>query len=206
MGGSIHSKGNSNRSAEYNFHVDPEAAHIVLHSAKILNQAAVVASAAADGSSSTSSSASAPILIKLATWESTVDHAFSWSFFDNLTSDSTTTSATLPASTTTQSKLSLFLKGYVQTARQIMESGSPSNNLGFLMCDFYSCAMAINESKCVIEHRDMDGIVECGGGQARGAVFYDWYEWAAQHVKNVRCAIKLNREFMEELLLSTFLQ
>ncbi len=133
------------------------------------------------------------IHLYLTTWETTVEHAFSWSFFDKLVSK--------------DNLLSHFLSHYVSTARNIMQRNNRENqapdvaDLGFLMCDFYSVALLINE-KCGLKFHDLDSTVELNGIHSRGAVFYDWY--GETGVRNARLVTELDKEFLENLLLETF--
>ncbi|EPY28107.1 nucleoside hydrolase [Angomonas deanei] len=57
MGGAFEAKGNSNMTAEFNIHCDPEAAHVVFHQREMK-----------------------PVL--LVPWETTVDCCMTWRFFD----------------------------------------------------------------------------------------------------------------------------
>lgn len=95
MGGCLYAKGNANRSAEFNIHCDPEAAHMVFHASTAYSQsiadeysAKLALSSDKDSLANETKSVLPPNFVPkiiLSTWEMTAEHGFPWLFFDYLT-------------------------------------------------------------------------------------------------------------------------
>jgi inosine-uridine nucleoside N-ribohydrolase len=165
MGGSTHSKGNSGKASEvthsfltfkFNFHYDPEAAHVVLNAAQSLK------------------SRTEP-LIKIVPWETTVDHAFSWSLLDSIVERSDDSN-----------KLVCLLKGYTANARSMAEGCNTDTRdasefsrytdgvQSFLLCDMY-CMVGMLDRSCILEFEDVHLEVELDGTRSRGSMLIDWF-------------------------------
>ncbi|KAI9344913.1 Inosine/uridine-preferring nucleoside hydrolase domain-containing protein, partial [Obelidium mucronatum] len=191
MGGSTDAKGNAgSRVAEFNFHCDPEAVHVVFHAASLLD-----------------TSASGPKLI-LVPWETTVDHAFPWTFFDHLLGRSKSTS---------QTKFAAFLEGYAnfmetegRTAAEEAERSLSKKKAAheqyyakfvrLLLCDSYAAACILDPSS-VLEYRDFNARIELGGTFSRGLVALSWH---GSEQPNCRIIFKMDVEKIEDLFERTF--
>ncbi|KAJ3344877.1 hypothetical protein HDU83_004632 [Entophlyctis luteolus] len=129
MGGSTEAKGNASHAAEFNFHCDPEAAQIVFHA-----------------SSQIPFNATDPKLI-VVPWETTVDHALPWSYYDKL----------VGRDRIAQSKLQKFLEGFIDFQEKAGRKPDSDDNLlagsvykeymtkigWFLQCDSNAAACII---------------------------------------------------------------
>ncbi|KAI9105736.1 Inosine/uridine-preferring nucleoside hydrolase domain-containing protein [Phlyctochytrium arcticum] len=216
MGGCLFAKGNSNRAAEFNIHCDPEAAHIVFHSA-----------------SQYSSPDAAPKLT-LATWELTVEHGFPWSVFDYLTQTAPvnkygkflrTMTSCAEALSRSQHELlaggpgpsspapllvgkeeygmttdaTTGAKSRVRTHHEEYLYGAHS----FLMPDLYALVALLNPES-VTSFKDWDVQVELNGKHTRGMTHMDW--WGASKVPgpNARVILAMDREVVKTLLEKSF--
>ncbi|KAJ3218102.1 hypothetical protein HDU67_006660 [Dinochytrium kinnereticum] len=187
MGGCLNARGNSNRVAEFNFHCDPEAVHIVL-------QASTAVSLARP---------SAPPLLEIVPWETTVEHGIPWTFFDSLVAQG--------------GALAAFLRGYASAAESLGRAGQLSltrkvgmrtcveNHLiganTFLMCDIYA-AIAVLEPKSILSVQDWDAKIELGGTHSRGLLAMEWF--GSVGAANARFITTLDREIIRSLLERTF--
>lgn len=186
MGGSIHSKGNSSKSAEFNFHYDPEAAHIVLDAAKKLN----------------SCSKFEP-LVKIVPWETTLNHAFTWSFMEEL----------MPKSPTL---LADFVHGYLKVAKEFavshlneIESETEFKEytklLSLLLLPDFFCAACVEDDKLITAFEDLSCHVELNGLHSRGGMFFSWSGHSRESEPvNIRVILKLDSKSLETQLKLAF--
>ena len=169
MGGTINSRGNSSKSSEFNFHYDPEAVDIVLRSPT-------------------------KTLVTFVPWETTVYSSFSWEFRDHLVS--------------LEGKCSKFLESYTRIAVFLMREKYDSfttcteinlywkQSNGFLMCDLYAMAVAIEES-VIQEYHDFDCEIYLNGN-SRGTLSYNW--WPEGESPRARVILKLDRDKIQRML------
>ncbi|KAJ3080806.1 hypothetical protein HK100_010048, partial [Physocladia obscura] len=182
MGGSSHAKGNASHVAEFNFHCDPEAAHIVFHAASGLDNNL------------------APKLLVIP-WETTVDHALPWSFFDSLVTLSDNSS-----------KYAQFLKGYTASSENKLRSSYEKepetyssndeyfrNTHGFLKCDIYA-AVCIIDSNSMVEYKDFEAKIELQGLHTRGMLALGWH---SNSPKNCRVVFKIDAEKTKDIFKAT---
>ncbi|KAI8612140.1 Inosine/uridine-preferring nucleoside hydrolase domain-containing protein [Chytriomyces sp. MP71] len=173
MGGSHAGRGNSNRTAEFNFHCDPEAVHIVLHAASLLPTGSIPK-------------------VTIVPWETTVDHGLPWTFFDKLAGRSDASKL--------KSKYSQFIEGYVKTyegfGRKEQQSLANHDKLShiqayfmnmdkFCMCDIYA-TICIVDPTAVTEYKDLDTKIELAGTHTRGMLAFDWHDFGNSAKPNCR--------------------
>ncbi|KAJ3247500.1 hypothetical protein HDU77_008548 [Chytriomyces hyalinus] len=164
MGGATSARGNSNRTAEFNFHCDPESVHVVLHAASKLPLESTPK-------------------VTLVPWETTVDHAVPWTFFDRIVGRN----ASKPA----PSKYAQFFQSYVkfyedadrkhatatQEAPLLPIERYYRNHEQFIMCDMYATVCAVDPS-AVTEFRDFNAQIELGGTHSRGLLTFNWHDYS----------------------------
>ncbi|ORY50841.1 nucleoside hydrolase [Rhizoclosmatium globosum] len=186
MGGSIDARGNSSRVSEFNFHCDPEAAHIVFHAAGLLEECNVT----------------------LIPWETTLDHALPWTFVDYLL-------GRVDGGESAPSKLGAFLGGYVKFAedagRPLYEKASQeaarheqyhTQLNGFLMCDIYAAVCVIDPS-CILDSKKLHVHIELGGQYSRGMLAIDWNGWSGAK-PNCNIVFKLDTDKIKGIFEKTF--
>ncbi|KAJ3099195.1 Envelope glycoprotein [Phlyctochytrium planicorne] len=187
MGGCLNARGNSNRVAEFNFHCDPEAVHIVLQASSALSRLRP----------------DRPPLVEIVPWETTVEHGIPWTFYDGIVASD----EALPA----------FLRGYVKTAEMLGRKGQNGvvkkvgmrtvveNHLlqinTFLMCDIYA-AIAFLEPKSVQSSQEWDVKIELGGTHSRGLLALEWF--GTPGASNARIVTSIDREMVRSLYEKTF--
>ncbi|KAJ3020787.1 UNVERIFIED_CONTAM: hypothetical protein HDU68_009965 [Siphonaria sp. JEL0065] len=190
MGGSTDAKGNTSRVAEFNFVCDPEAAHVVFQAASVLQPSDV------------------PKVI-LVPWETTVDHAFPWTYFDELLERS--------SGKEEQSKFAAFLEGYIsftekqsrnaaEEAKRSIDQKTAAHEHYFaqvmvlLLCDAYAAACILDPSS-ILEYRDFDAKIELGGTYSRGLVALNWH---TNEKPNCRVVFKMDIEKIKRIFEKTF--
>jgi purine nucleosidase len=182
MGGSLASQGNSNRAAEFNFHSDPEAAHIVLNASLKLNRDKPV--------------------IQLVPWETCLDHKLPWSFYDEIARAGTTLSKILRG-------ITLLTESMLRDKIQPPESDHVLDAYlyslhQFLFPDIYATLVLLDE-EAILKHHDWDIAIELEGKHSRGGCFVEWLPIGPIKVRNARVVSSLSTARLEEVLRQTFL-
>ncbi|KAJ3066677.1 hypothetical protein HDU98_010048 [Podochytrium sp. JEL0797] len=183
MGGSIYAKGNSSRTAEFNFHIDPESAHVVFHAASLLPD----------------------IKLTLVPWETTVSHALPWTFIDFLLSRG--------EERRVQSKYAEFLQGYLKTeeasrrpsSNGVIDDAEPHQEYYdglnmVLQCDVYAAACIIDPTS-ILQYKDMDIKIELGGTYSRGQSTINWF---ANSKPNCRVVSTMDMDKIKKMYEMTF--
>jgi inosine-uridine nucleoside N-ribohydrolase len=186
MGGTLYAQGNANRAAEFNFHSDPEAAHIVFDSA--LEHSPV--------------DVKGEPKIKLVTWETCLDHKLTWDFYDSLISS--------------KNPLSRVLRGITKLAESLLRDKTvpPEDALHhpdrymyhmhqFLLPDVYAALVLLDETS-VLRKKDWDIAIELEGKHARGGCFVEWLPLASKAC-NATVIMAIKEIHLEDLLKKTFL-
>ncbi|KAI8919351.1 Inosine/uridine-preferring nucleoside hydrolase domain-containing protein [Powellomyces hirtus] len=210
MGGCLFAKGNSNRAAEFNIHCDPEAAHIVFHSASQLSKPE-----------------EAPPKLTLVTWELTVEHGFPWSFFDYLTQSQPVNefgrflrSMTGCAMALSRSQHELLAGGpgpsnsaILVEKEQLGEAATTKTRThheeylygahSFLMPDLYALVAAL-DPESVTSYKDWDVQVELNGTHTRGMTHMDWWGATPAMGPNSRVVLAMDNERTKAILEKTF--
>ncbi|KAJ3155841.1 Envelope glycoprotein [Geranomyces variabilis] len=217
MGGCMFAKGNSNRAAEFNIHCDPEAAHVVFHSA-----------------SQISKPENGPPKLTLATWEFTVEHGFPWSFFDHLTQEAPVNtygrflrSMTGCAEALSRSQHELIAGGpgpkptttAILVDKEKLGDKAAENGAAkrprhhheeylygahsFLMPDLYAL-IAYLDPESVTSYKDWDVQVELNGTHTRGMTHMDWWGSTPALGPNSRVILAMDLERVKTILVKTF--
>ena len=137
--------GNTTLTSEFNFHGDPEAAHIVLDTFE------------ADK-------------LDLVPWEFCVDHQLGWEFFDELAAGDTKASALLQRICGPYQRACRL-----EPDPAASEEVTPTTLESFVPCDAYAVLAAIHPETAVTESVKVHATVELGGNCARGMLAIDWY-------------------------------
>ncbi|KAJ3416066.1 Envelope glycoprotein [Chytridiales sp. JEL 0842] len=193
MGGCLHARGNANRGGEFNFHADPEAAHILF-------------------TSSASLPPSSPPKITLVTWETTVQHALPWSFIHSLLEQGRKKAG---------NRIADFVGFYIQTAHLMSEEPKKPEQdndekkkknvadvylegvRSFLMCDAYSTLACLHPDS-ILSYKDFDVQIELSGRHSRGMMALDWFAGAGGKV-NARVVFELEGGRLEGMMRRAFL-
>lgn len=158
----MHAKGNSSRPAEFNFHFDPAAAHIVLSSAQ-------------------QQVGRTEPLVKLVPWETTLEHAFAWSFLDELAAGGGSVAQCLVAYTRAARDASAAAPNAGVYGRDSEVSRYAERMASFLLCDAYCMAPLLWSlvdgvaGAGVVESEDLHVQVELEGAKSRGSMLIDWF-------------------------------
>ena len=182
MGGSLVAQGNANRAAEFNFHSDPEAAHIVLHSSLKLNREKPV--------------------VQLVPWETCMDHKLPWSFYDEIARADTTLSKILRG-------ITVLTESMLRDKVQIPQDSDHALDVylyslhQFLFPDIYATLVLLDED-AILKYHDWDIAVELEGRHSRGGCFVEWIPGALK-VRNARVVSSLSTARLEAVLKETFL-
>ncbi|KAJ3193495.1 hypothetical protein HK101_004740 [Irineochytrium annulatum] len=199
MGGSYHAKGNSSRVAEFNFHCDPDAAHVVFDSATSLAQK--------------SSAGNAPPKLVIMPWETTLKHGVAWEQYDKLVGRGAGAQKT---------KLGTFLagyaKGYERSSRQAYEEAKQQaagrvdvpgrfdvdtdDDHSFLLCDVYA-ALILMYPDAILSYKDWDVKIELSGKHTRGQMLLEWYR--ATHAPNARVVLSIDSNKLRHVFEKTFI-
>lgn len=188
MGGCELGKGNSSHMAEFNFHADPEAAHIVINS---LTPATRPGPGPDQVGGAEDASASAGPKITMVTWECTYDHQLPFALYDQLTP---------PLNESREGRFLSKLCAALMTAVRSPEM--VTSGIGFLPCDAYAAAV-LEDPSVVTQSQDLVCDVEVGGRLARGSCAFDWFS-RSKGPANVRVVQKLDVGRVEALLRHTF--
>ncbi|KAJ3306810.1 hypothetical protein HDV03_003847 [Kappamyces sp. JEL0829] len=180
MGGALHGKGNVSRSGEFNFHYDPEAAHIVCHSSLLHSQARP----------------NGP-LVELITWEVTLRHGLAWDWIDQF-QDCQPYGYFMHQ--ITHMYRGLCRKTWTGTAANPLHDFDHHQELSgkLVLADVYA-AFACFYPETVVSYKDWHTVVELQGVYARGSNFYHWFDNASTGV-NARVVFSFDQSLMLEQL------
>ncbi|KAI9202373.1 Inosine/uridine-preferring nucleoside hydrolase domain-containing protein [Polychytrium aggregatum] len=211
MGGCLFAQGNSNRTAEFNFHHDPEAAYIVFAASQRLSQQ--------DDVQTPTGIPPAPKLT-LVPWETTIRHGFAWSLFDRIQQVSPSTPlsrfiATVAAKYQDQCRYLYddLVKIQNMTAA-LTDTPSPRSVANhhqeyimmansFTMCDAYAMLVALDES-LVTESKAWNVQIELGGQMSRGMMALDWFSSSRQGSNNTVVVFGMDVSALEARFLRVF--
>lgn len=170
MGGAIEAKGNSNMTAEFNIHCDPEAARIVfLHKQRF------------------------PLY--LVSWELTVACAMPWKFFDKWlnrirSSDGKQISINQSRIQTFLeklfSRLEVFTRPQEDSTKADTGEAEATQDVTCVIPDAVAVAIALEPSLMIQDSFDTYVTVELQGSETRGETCIDWYGTDASMAKKNR--------------------
>ncbi|KAJ9471216.1 Uridine nucleosidase 1 [Diplonema papillatum] len=159
MGGAYEAKGNSNMAAEFNFHCDPEAAHIVLNSVKIP--------------------------VHLVAWELTVTCSVSWQWFDRWLGRGKHQNRVQVFYEKLFKKLEDFTRPSDDGARPDTGDDPITQDETCVMPDAVAMVVAL-EPDIIEESFETFCTVELWGRETRGMTVFDWYGTEASMKKAER--------------------
>jgi len=187
MGGTTASIGNVTPAAEFNFHCDPEAAHVVLEAGAALD---------------------APEKVMLVPWEPCVATSLSWQQFDSIFPKDADADKLSVAHF-----IKRFIGPYEMQSRTGGDSAGDENATSesvsgmdhrFAPCDAYAVAVAMWPDE-IIDHAKADCLVKLAAyvelqGRTRGGCFFDWYRGSSRSPLNVQLVKKMNADSFYEKL------
>eukprot|EP01065_Artemidia_motanka_P011687 TRINITY_DN16345_c0_g1_i1.p1 TRINITY_DN16345_c0_g1~~TRINITY_DN16345_c0_g1_i1.p1 ORF type:complete len:459 (+),score=115.26 TRINITY_DN16345_c0_g1_i1:81-1457(+) len=160
MGGAIEAKGNSNMAAEFNFHCDPEAAHIVLHNAAPASR------------------------VTLVSWELCVSCPMTWPWFDAWLARPQHSRSAGELANPARSRCHLFLEklfakleAFTRTDEShVADTGDdPSTQDETCVIPDAVAMAALLDPSFSLQTFDTYVTVELWGRETRGMTVLDWY-------------------------------
>jgi inosine-uridine nucleoside N-ribohydrolase len=146
MGGSLTAQGNTNRAAEFNFHYDPEAAHILFQGVSELPN----------------------VILDVVPWETCIDLSLDWEFLNGI-SDNYLSKIFIQVT-----KLAKTIRSPKSNAVNPIDEYFVKFN-GFFLPDVCA-TLALLDPNCIIHSKDLELAVELTGLHSRGALFSDWIQ------------------------------
>lgn len=147
MGGSLTAQGNTNRAAEFNFHYDPEAAHILFQGVSELPK----------------------VILDVVPWEACIDLSLDWEFLDGISSDNHLSKILIQVT-----KLAKTMRTPKSIGMNPIDEYFMKFN-GFFLPDVCATLVLI-DPKSIIHSKNLELAVELNGTHSRGGLYADWID------------------------------
>lgn len=174
MGGSLTAQGNTNRAAEFNFHCDPEAAHILFQAASELPS----------------------VILDVVPWEACIDLSLEWEFLEQ---NLYTPLSKMLISMTKLAKTLQTPKTSTRELNPIDEYFMKFN--GFFLPDVCATLVLVDPSS-IIHSKNLELAVELNGTHSRGGVYADWID--ENKISNCNVILKISIKALEDLIKNIF--